>query len=139
VWGLKLKTYSDNYKKNTLLNNMSALQEIDDMVFALILDYWNTAISSKYMDISLALSIYEKEHERKKVYENLENSMSLIRAEIRKLDRNKYQSTVELYAILSQYQELVTSISGSYRSFSQYKQEYKSNFSRSLSLAKIEW
>jgi hypothetical protein len=133
------ETYFENFKDNDLLTNMSNLQEITNSIMDFVLDQWNNAISSPVENMpGKVIGIYETEFARKKVFDNIENAMSNIRVGIGKLNKTKYSNTIELYSILSQYQSLITDVSGSYRSFQQFKQEYNSNFSKSLGLAKIE-
>ena len=70
---------------------------------------------------------------------NLEQMMVSVKESIRTLDRTKYESTVKLYAVLSQYEKAVASPSGSYRSYAENRRNYREEFTRTMSLAELEW
>jgi hypothetical protein len=134
-----IPAFIDDYSKANIIENMSKVQKILSIDFDLILMYWNKSTSTKHVDLSTVMSILKTELARKGVPDNIEKCMALIRADIRTLNKNEKQNTLNLYAVLSQYQDIIANISGSYRSFAQTRQSLSSDFAKTLSLAKLEW
>jgi len=118
---LSLELFTVIYKDNKLITNIANLQIAYDEIMGNILEYWNISITNKYMDMSTTMAILIAELGRMDIFEDVSSSMALIRTDIRKLNKNDYQYTLEIYSILSQYQELITSLSCSFQSFWQYK------------------
>jgi hypothetical protein len=81
----------------------------------------------------------KSEFRKNNVYSNLEKCMSLIKNDIKKLNKKDKEKTLELYAILSQYKDAVTKMEGSYNSYRDNRNAYRDNFSKTLSLAELEW
>jgi hypothetical protein len=137
VSNLSTTSFMDNYRRNTLIDNLDKLKNILEMDCSSISEIWSDAI--KYdLDISLAIDIIKTEFRRMAVNDAIENAMALVRTDIRKLDRAAYQSTLNLYAILSELQNHVKDPSGSYLSFNQTVRSSLNEFARTLSLAKLE-
>jgi hypothetical protein len=122
------------------VQNIEELQEICNSVMEEILDEWDSAIeySSIQPEFSLTLLIMTKELTKNKVYINIETCMNLIRNDIKKLDKKTKENTIKLYAILSQYQTGIINPTGSYRTYLQSRISYKDDFTKTLSLAKLE-
>ncbi|MDR2757097.1 MAG: DUF4339 domain-containing protein, partial [Planctomycetaceae bacterium] len=136
----KCEKFVTQYQDNDLVQNIAGLQEICNSVMDEILDEWNSAIkySSVKPEFSLTLSIMKNELEKNKVFINIETCMTLIRNDIKKLDKKTKENTIKLYAILSQYQTSIIDPIGSYRTYSQSHISYKDDFTKTLSLAKLE-
>jgi hypothetical protein len=135
------KIFVENYNKQNIVQNIRSLQEIYDQLIDEFLDAWHSSI--KYSEVrpefSVTLSIMKSELTKNNVYNNLEKCMSLIKNDIKKLNKKDKEKTLELYAILSQYKDAVTKVEGSYNSYRDNRNSYRENFSKTLSLAELEW
>jgi hypothetical protein len=112
----------------------------------LIETQWSMSINSPSLvnagiipDTNTAISIVVDGCKRSNCHHNFEQMMSSIRETIRTLDKSKYENTLKLYAILSQYEKAVIDPSGSYLSYTNSKRSYQEDFIRTMSLAKLEW
>jgi hypothetical protein len=91
--------------------------------------------SGKYVR---GMAILKFKYERLGVNQNIENCIELVRSEIRTLDKTKYQNTLNLYAVISQFQEAIVNPSGTLSAYSEIKTVLNNDFARYLSLAKLE-
>jgi hypothetical protein len=135
-----LGKYLEEYPNNNLLQNMTNLQDIFDRIMYGILGYWSDSIKSdKYVSTSVAMSILFSEYKRQGVYDNVNKCMDLIINDIKPLNKSQKSNTINLYAVLSQYQDAIVNVSGSFNSYQQNMNTFGTDFSKSLSLAKLEW
>lgn len=133
--------FVDNYDDNDIVTNITKLQEIYDTLMSLTLTEWNSAIeySKIQPEFSETLAILNQELRDNKVFVNLDKCTNMIRDDVKKLDKKDKENTIKLYAVLAQYQGAITDVAGSYRTYSQSRLNYKDEFAKVLSLAKLEW
>jgi hypothetical protein len=132
------ESYITDFGNNTLLTNMTNLKIFFEKTYnSPIVEMCNYSNTMR-LPVSFAMTSIKNEFERTGVTNNIEKCMDLIRQEIIQLDRVKKPDTINLYAILSQYQEAIISPTGSLSNYAQTINTYNSDFSKSLTLAKIK-
>ena len=123
-----------------ILTKMSVLQRGYDDGMQTIVGRWDATIQHDwYPNANTTLSLLVLSNEVSGLNHNLEQMLFSIRESIRPLDRARYANTVKLYSILAQYHEAVTNPSGSYNSYTNNRRTLRDEFTRTMSLAELEW
>lgn len=126
-----------------------ALKTFEEALVSELTNYsevWRKAIDDQVrygelstVDFSTALSITRIEYSRIGVFSKISAIEEELKRKISKLDKQKYQRTYELYAIVSQLITLSKEPRGSLMTFNSTVDSLETDFSKALALAELEF
>ena len=127
-------------RDKNLLERIARLHNCLDSCIGQIATAWSNSIrDNSYPSFNTTLMVLRSTYTAANLHHNLDQMMSAVRESVRALDRTQYPHTLALFAILSQYHEAVTNPSGSYESYTSNMRNLRNEWTRTMSLAELEW
>jgi chaperonin cofactor prefoldin len=126
-----------NYDRNDIIRRITAIQCMYDQVANQIYQEWYGSREDNMYEETLR--IFAKENTKNKVYSNLDKCTTLLEYHIKKLNKKEKENTLKLFAMLSQYRDMVINHDGTYQTFLRNKRSLSNEFSKTLGMAKLEW
>lgn len=144
-YDLALKTLNKEKDDKSIISDLKMVKQVLISQLANYSEVWSAAIHEhvryKYssVDFSTALYITKKEYSRIGIFSKVNTIKEKLKGNISNLDKQKYQKTYELYAIVSQLIDLSEEPKGSLMTFNSTVNSLNTDFSKTLAIAELEF